>query len=160
MKNAWKGAAAVAAVVALALTGCSNPGSSTTSTGSTAWPDQNGQPLNGAIGQVFERMIGHTDYVSPMIYPSHFTNGEMGFANPNAHPYEIIKQAGIYTNDRIAGQRAKYRPWLQAFDWMDDVDYEGDPHSIQVQIQAAEESNAEGWLMWDASNKYKAPAYK
>jgi raffinose/stachyose/melibiose transport system substrate-binding protein len=41
MKNAWKGAAAVAAVVALALTGCSNPGTSTTTTGSTAWPAQN-----------------------------------------------------------------------------------------------------------------------
>ncbi len=128
--------------------------------GYTVWPDQEGKPMNGVIGQVFERIIGHTDYVSPMIYPSHFTNGEMGFANPNAHPYEIIKQAGVYTNERIAGQRAKYRPWLQAFDWYDDVDYEGDPHSIQVQIQAAEESNAEGWLMWDASNKYKSPAYK
>jgi hypothetical protein len=127
--------------------------------GYTVWPDQGGEPMNGVIGQVFERIIGHTDYICPMIYPSHFTNGEMGFANPNAHPYEIIKQAGVYTNQRIAGQRAKYRPWLQAFDWYDDVDYEGDPHSIRVQIQAAEESNAEGWQMWDASNRYKAPAY-
>ena len=41
MKNAWKGAAAVAAVVALALTGCSNPGTSTTTGGSAAWPAQN-----------------------------------------------------------------------------------------------------------------------
>jgi hypothetical protein len=128
--------------------------------GYTVWPDQGGKPLNGVIGQVFERMIGHTDYVSPMIYPSHFTNGEMGFANPNAHPYEIIKQAGIYTGERIAGQRAKYRPWLQAFDWMDDTDYEGDPHNIRLQIQAAEETGAVGWQMWDASNRYTAPAYK
>jgi hypothetical protein len=128
--------------------------------GYTVWPDEGGKPLNGVIGQVFERIIGHTDYICPMIYPSHFTNGEMGFANPNAHPYEIIKQAGVYTNDRIAGQRAKYRPWLQAFNWYDDVDYEGDPHSIRLQIQAAEETQAVGWQMWDASNRYRSPAYK
>ena len=128
--------------------------------GYTVWPDEGGKPLNGVIGQVFERIIGHTDYICPMIYPSHFTNGEMGFANPNAHPYEIIKQAGVYTNDRIAGQRAKYRPWLQAFNWYDDVDYEGDPHNIRLQIEAAEETGAVGWQMWDASNRYRSPAYK
>ena len=117
--------------------------------GYTVWPDQDGQPLNASIGQVFERMIGHTDYICPMIYPSHFSNGEMGFANPNAHPYEFVKQAGIYTKERIAGQRAEYRPWLQAFDWYDDVDYEGDPTNIRLQIQATEETGGMGWQMWD-----------
>jgi hypothetical protein len=127
--------------------------------GYTVWPDQGGKPLNGVIGQVFERMIGHTDYVCPMIYPSHFSAGEMGFKNPNAYPYEVVKQAGIYTADRIAGQRAKYRPWLQAFNWYDDVDYEKDPTSVRVQIQATEETGGSGWQMWDPSNQYTAPAY-
>jgi raffinose/stachyose/melibiose transport system substrate-binding protein len=43
MKNAWKGAGALAVVAALALTGCSNPGTTatTTTSGSVAWPAQN-----------------------------------------------------------------------------------------------------------------------
>jgi hypothetical protein len=128
--------------------------------GYTVWPDQNGVPMNGVIGQVFENMIGHTDYVCPMIYPSHFSRGEMGYTNPNAYPYEIIKQAGLNTQERIKGQRAKYRPWLQAFNWYDDVDYEDDPTNVLVQIQATDETGGWGWQMWDPRNGYTAPAYK
>ena len=128
--------------------------------GYTVWPDDpDGEPLNAPIGQVFPDMIGYTDYICPMIYPSHFSVGEMGYDNPNAHPYEIVRQAGVYTQGRIAGQRAKYRPWLQAFNWYDDVDYEGDPTSIRDQIRAAGETGAWGWQMWDASNRYRSPAY-
>ncbi len=39
MKNTWKGAATLAVASALILTGCSNPGSSTSS-GTVTWPDQ------------------------------------------------------------------------------------------------------------------------
>jgi hypothetical protein len=123
--------------------------------GYTVWPDQNGQPLNASIGQVFERMISYTDYICPMIYPSHFSHGELGFADPNSHPYEIIKQAGIYTDDRIAGQRAAYRPWLQAFDW-NDLAYDG--HMLRLQIQGADDTGASGWQFWDPYNKYEYAA--
>ncbi|MDQ2806627.1 MAG: putative glycoside hydrolase, partial [Chloroflexota bacterium] len=124
--------------------------------GYTVWPDQNGKPLNGVIGQVFEPLIGNTDYVSPMIYPSHFSVGELGFSDPNAHPYEIIKQAGLYTQKRIAGQRAKYRPWLQGFDW-NHLPYDG--HLYRLQIQAAEETGASGWMFWDPSNVYSGDGF-
>jgi len=124
--------------------------------GYTVWPDQNGLPLNRVIGQVFERLIGQTDYISPMIYPSHFSAGEMGFADPNAHPYEIIKQAGIYTDQRIASQRAKYRPWLQGFDW-NHLAYDG--HLYRLQIQATDETGAAGWMFWDPSNIYSADGF-
>lgn len=40
MKHAWKGAVAVAAVTAALLTGCSDPGSGSTTTGSVTWPSQ------------------------------------------------------------------------------------------------------------------------
>lgn len=41
MKHAWKGAVAVAAVTAALLTGCSDPGSgTTTTTGNASWPSQ------------------------------------------------------------------------------------------------------------------------
>ena len=43
------------------------------------------------IGQVIENAYENFDYVSPMVYPSHYANNFMGFANPAEHPYEIIK---------------------------------------------------------------------
>jgi len=43
------------------------------------------------IGQIIENAFENFDYISPMVYPSHYINGFMGFANPADHPYEIIK---------------------------------------------------------------------
>ena len=43
------------------------------------------------IGQLIENAFENFDYISPMVYPSHYINGFMGFDNPADHPYEIIK---------------------------------------------------------------------
>ena len=43
------------------------------------------------IGQIIENAFENFDYVSPMVYPSHFANGFIGFAIPAEHPYEVIK---------------------------------------------------------------------
>ncbi|MCX6722333.1 MAG: hypothetical protein NTY04_04090 [Candidatus Staskawiczbacteria bacterium] len=43
------------------------------------------------IGQIVENAFENFDYVSPMVYPSHYISGFIGFANPADHPYEIIK---------------------------------------------------------------------
>jgi hypothetical protein len=42
------------------------------------------------IGQVIEDAFENFDYVCPMVYPSHFAGGFISFANPAAHPYEVI----------------------------------------------------------------------
>jgi len=43
------------------------------------------------IGQIIENAFENFDYVSPMVYPSHYANEFIGFANPAEHPYEVIK---------------------------------------------------------------------
>jgi len=43
------------------------------------------------IGQVIENAFENFDYISPMVYPSHYINGFLGFDNPSEHPYEIVK---------------------------------------------------------------------
>lgn len=123
--------------------------------GYSLWPDQNGVPLNALIGQVYEYMIDYTDYVSPMIYPSHFSPGELGCPRPEACAYEIIKKAGEFAQTRHEGKRAKYRPWLQDFDW-GRVDYTS-PGTTKVaeQMQACEETGCWGWMMWDPANVYE-----
>ena len=98
MKKAWKGAAAVAVVVALALTGCSNPGTGTTSSGSTQWPAQNTKltgttltiwaaandtPIPKTVVAGFEKLTGAT--VKVVTIPD---------------PYEQSVQTKIATGDK------------------------------------------------------------
>src|SRR5688572_555783 len=40
------------------------------------------------IGQRLEPAARHFDFVSPMVYPSHYPKGFKGFANPAVHPYD------------------------------------------------------------------------
>mgnify|MGYP001610228786 CR=1 FL=1 len=42
------------------------------------------------IGQKFIELYDYFDYVSPMIYPSHYIFGNFGFENPAEYPYEVI----------------------------------------------------------------------
>lgn len=43
------------------------------------------------IGQIIENAFENFDYISPMVYPSHYANNFIGFANPAEHPYDVIK---------------------------------------------------------------------
>ncbi len=42
------------------------------------------------IGQVIQSAYEYFDYVSPMVYPSHYATGFLGYARPAAYPYEVI----------------------------------------------------------------------
>jgi len=122
--------------------------------GYTLWPDQNGVPLLASIGQVLPKLLAYTDYASPMIYPSHFSPGEQGCGHPSQCAYTIIHKSGEYAAPMFAGQRAKYRPWLEGFDWPDaDYTSPGSP-LIPDQLRACVETGCWGWMMWDASNEY------
>jgi hypothetical protein len=122
--------------------------------GYSLWPDQNGVPLLASIGQVLPKLLDNTDYASPMIYPSHFSPGEQGCAHPSQCAYTIIQKSGQYAAAMFAGRMAKYRPWLEAFDWPDaDYTSSGSP-LIPDQLRACAETNCWGWMMWDASNEY------
>lgn len=48
-------------------------------------------PGDMGIGQVFEDAFEHVDYICPMVYPSHYASGFIGFENPADYPYEVIK---------------------------------------------------------------------
>jgi len=60
------------------------------------------------IGQIIENAFENFDYVSPMVYPSHYTSGFMGFANPADHPYEIVNYSmGVALNREEAFLKKK-----------------------------------------------------
>jgi hypothetical protein len=120
------------------------------------------------IGQNLQVMGKYADYVYPMVYPSHFVFGELGFENPGAHPYEIVDFSMQKVKDQLVGEasRAKVRPWLQDFTliWVPKpyiVQYGA--KEVRAQIDAAEKNRASGvsgWALWDPDNQYTLDALK
>jgi hypothetical protein len=119
--------------------------------GITMWYDD-----DGGIGQNLKAIAPLVDIICPMIYPSHFAPGEMGFDIPNNHPYEVIKQSLAHGASMDPDAAHKLRPWLQDFSYGEGIDY-GDAE-VAAQIQAADEYDGNGWLLWSPSNEYHTGA--
>ncbi len=102
------------------------------------------------IGQRFSALEPYLDYVCMMIYPSHFSEGNIASApgHPNDYPYETIFESLQRAEENAPGAKAKFRPWLQDFSYGFNGlrDYNAD--DVRAQIDAAEEFGASGWLLW------------
>ena len=99
--------------------------------------------------------LPNVDFISPMVYPSHYPPTFQGYANPAEHPYQIVNfalkgAAKLFTTDT----RAKSRPWLQDFN----LGANYTTAMVKDQIRAARENNASGWLLWNPSNVYTVGA--
>lgn len=116
------------------------------------------------LGQNLSMMAEYTDYISPMIYPSHFGAGEFGFDNPAKYPYEVIQRSMAAALKQVDGKRALLRPWLQDFTliWAPkDQIVEYTPAEVRAQIRAVEEFDASaGWILYDSTNVYHVEALK
>ena len=105
------------------------------------------------IGQVLERAEPYFDYLSPMVYPSHYPNGYNGFANPATKPYEVIKLSMDSAVKRLLAASSspfKLRPWLQDFD----LGANYDAAMIRQEKQAVYDAGLNSWLLWSPSNRY------
>ncbi|WP_051359565.1 putative glycoside hydrolase [Paucisalibacillus globulus] len=114
------------------------------------------------IGQVWENISPHVDYISPMTYPSHYAPGSYGVPNPDRAPYEIMNRAMKDAKDRNGKLEEKgedvasIRPWVQDFDYLSA--YSAD--DIRKQIQALNDQGISQYLIWNAGNVYTVEAYK
>jgi len=103
------------------------------------------------IGQKLEQLADAVDFISPMVYPSHYFNpGIYGFQLPEAYPYEVVSKAMDQAIQRTTGLRSKIRPWLQDFSMR--VHY--GPVEVQGQIQAVFEHDIETFMLWNPANVF------
>jgi hypothetical protein len=112
------------------------------------------------IGQKIEAVSAVVDYVSPMLYPSGFQYGIPGYRNPVANPYEIVNLTLKRAMERTNLPPTRFRPWLQAFK---DYAFDGrhfTAREISEQINASEESGANGWMLWNPRNTYSTGGLK
>jgi len=109
------------------------------------------------IGQVIENAMPYFDYIDPMVYPSHYINGFLGYANPADHPYEIVKyeMATAVSRSKVASSSPLLmRPWLQAFD----LGATYTPDMIRTQISATYDIGLKSWILWNAGSVYNKSA--
>ena len=109
-----------------------------------------------AIGQQIELLGAPLDYISPMLYPSGFTWGLPGIADPTAEPGRIVERSLAEAIKRTGLSGVRFRPWLQAF-----RDYAFDHRvfdatAIRAQTDAADAVGANGWMLWNPRNQYDA----
>ena len=108
------------------------------------------------IGQLLENALHNFDYVSPMVYPSHFAANWDSFKDPQSHPYEVVKismDAAVLRAKAIGVSPVELRPWLQDFGLFGEV---YGPKEVRDQITATTDSGLTSWLLWDASNTFSA----
>ena len=111
------------------------------------------------IGQRWEQFADHADVVLPMTYPSHYTRGMYGLANPYASPYATIDHALRDAKARNANvaHPPQIVPWYQDFTL-------GAPHygvaQIRAQMQAGYDNDVRSWILWNPGSKYTVAALR
>lgn len=110
------------------------------------------------VGQDFTEMSRYLDYISPMIYPSHYAEGTFGIAYPHMDAYHVIlntMKIGVRKMNEKGEKVAEIRPWLQDFTLASKKPYlEYGPKEIKEQIEGAKDAGVRDWLMWNAAGHY------
>lgn len=152
------------------------------------------------IGQRLEDIGDNFDYISFMVYPSHYYSGfyldedkirglpavSLNRNQAREHPEIIVARSMFVARDFLDGRltststvatsslvydhstttvsksRARLRPWLEDF-FHEQDQAAGRPYGLEkvrLQIEAAENSDNHGWLLWNAANVYSEGALK
>jgi hypothetical protein len=113
------------------------------------------------IGQKWDSIAREVDVISPMIYPSHYSNGMWGIDHPDLSPGAIVTRAlkDTLKHNRKLNEKgistAKVRPWLQGFTagWVHPHQKYGEAQ-IREQILAARKAGIHSYMIWNSANRY------
>jgi hypothetical protein len=121
------------------------------------------------IGQYLEYIGKDMDYISPMLYPSHYACGQIvnnvEFPIPDLDPYRVVYNALKKTKTRvilIKNYRAKFRPYLQDFtaNYLKPGNFQTyGAEQVRQQIKAVYDAGYQGWLFWNINNEYSESAF-
>lgn len=109
------------------------------------------------VGQDFVAMSKYLDYISPMVYPSHYAEGTFGIDYPHLNAYQMILKTMELGEKKLAqggGNMAKIRPWLQDFTLSKEPYLLYGPKEIKEQIQGANDAGVMDWLFWNSAGNY------
>jgi hypothetical protein len=102
------------------------------------------------IAQSPRRLAKFVDGVYPMVYPSHYNQGEYGLASPVSLPGATVARSLADFKKRMRGSNAKLIPWLEDFSFSGTVS----PEHVRAQISAARRQDTRGYLLWNPLGEY------
>ncbi len=107
------------------------------------------------IGQRVTDLLSQFDFLSPMIYPSHYSAGNFGFRNPASYPYEVISSTLDRGQIYFKSEKKKIRPWIQDFN----LGAIYDDRLVGLEKKALADFGLESWLAWNPWNKYDPKSF-
>ncbi|MDE6747876.1 MAG: putative glycoside hydrolase [Lachnospiraceae bacterium] len=118
------------------------------------------------VGQNYQEMAACLDYICPMVYPSHYSNGVYGLDIPDKEPYDTVYQAMNESRKKLetltvdgeldeVERTVGVRVWIQDFTatWLKGHISYGPPE-VRAQIQAIYDAGYEEWILWNARMNY------
>ena len=103
------------------------------------------------IGQDYTTIAGITDYISPMVYPSHYSLGIYGLANPEASPLETVFGSLTRGQEKTRWlSPSHHRPWIQDFSLR--VHY--GRAEVEAQLRGLAKAGIKSFMVWDPRNRY------
>ncbi|HVH48212.1 MAG TPA: putative glycoside hydrolase, partial [Labilithrix sp.] len=108
------------------------------------------------LGQDPAELAKRAEFLSAMVYPSHYDPGFMGLEEPGDHPELVglgVKHMLAEMEERGVDpdKSAKIRPWLQA---MRHKSSNYGPGYIQEEIRTGDKAGGSGWLLWNPGQIY------
>ena len=100
-------------------------------------------------GQSICKITHHFQSIHPMIYPSHFAKDFSFRKNIWDEPYYIVYKATKLTQEN-SQPSCKVTPYIQANEWRAHYTKK----YVYAQIQAIIDRKADGYILWNASNKF------
>ncbi len=117
--------------------------------GYVAWDEKKAN-----VGQRLEDLYQNVDGVYFMVYPSHFAKGDLGFKDPSAHPYEVVRLGMDAAMRHFEQAPIDILPWVQVFSLKHDYRY--GPREVLLQLKGALDSGVGGYWAWDPGVEYRA----
>jgi len=106
------------------------------------------------IGQRFLKLADVSDFISPMMYPSHYGRNEYGIKEPDKEPYKTVFRTVSDAKKLLKENAYKIRPYLQDFS----LGHNYGAEEVKAQIKACYDNGVFDWLLWDPKCKYTLEA--
>jgi hypothetical protein len=107
------------------------------------------------VGQDIRLLAPLVDYIAPMVYPSHWVEGEYKVQSPIAEPGKIVERSTAEFVRQASTGGAYTIPWIQDFDAMG---YKYGVDEVGAQINASYKGNGSGFFLWNSKIEYHLEA--
>ena len=112
---------------------------------------------NLGIGQAPGKLAKYVDAVYPMVYPSHYSDGEFNLPHPSSTPGRTVAFSLRDFQNALVGRKTMLIPWLEDFSL---TSARRPPEEVQAQITAARRNHTKGFLLWNPEGVYTVEVLK